>query len=102
MVDDEMAREQVLRDAAVGQLKKRRDFRGHVLIFALVNAFLVVIWALTDIHGFFWPVFAIGGWGIAVIMNAWDVYWRPEITEDDIRRETERQRRRRLTEQRAH
>lgn len=101
MVYDDTAREQVLRDEAVSQLKKRRDFRGHVVIFTLVNAFLVVIWALTDIHGFFWPVFAIGGWGIGVVMNAWDVYWRPEITEEDIEREAERMRRRGLTEQRA-
>ena len=69
------------------QLRKRRDFRGHILIYVLVNAFLVVIWAVTDFHGFFWPIFPIGGWGIAVVMNAWDVYWRREITEQDIQRE---------------
>jgi hypothetical protein len=31
------------------------------------------------------------GWGIGVVMNAWDVYWRPEITENDIRHEVERE-----------
>ena len=84
-------REQAPRDRAVRQLKKRRDFYGHILIYVLVNAFLVVIWAVTDAHGFFWPVFPIGGWGIAVLMNAWDVYWRPEITEEEIQREMGRQ-----------
>ena len=39
-------REQAPRDKAVQQLKKRRDFYGHLLLYALVNAFLVVIWAL--------------------------------------------------------
>jgi|GEM_PF-4576840 len=39
-------REQAPRDKAVQQLRKRRDFRGHLLIYILVNAFLVVIWAL--------------------------------------------------------
>jgi len=72
------------------QLKKRRDFRGHVLIYVLVNAFLVVIWAITGTDGFFWPLFVIGAWGIGLVMNAWDVYWRREITEDDIQREIER------------
>ena len=81
---------QAPRERAVQQLRKRRDFRGHVLIYLLVNAFLVVIWAVTDIHGFFWPVFPIGGWGIGVVMNAWDVYWRPEITEQDIQHELDR------------
>jgi hypothetical protein len=92
MVSD--TREQTAHDKAVAQLKKRRDFRGHLLIYVLVNAFLVVIWAITDRHGFFWPVFFIGIWGIAVVMNAWDVYWRPQFTEEDIQREIEREEKR--------
>ena len=84
-------REQAPRDKAVQQLKKRRDFYGHLLLYTLVNAFLVVIWAITDPHGFFWPVFPIGIWGIGVVMNAWDVYWRPEITEEDIQHEIKRE-----------
>jgi hypothetical protein len=89
MVTD--TREQAARDRAVTQLKKRRDFYGHLLVYVLVNTFLVVIWAVVDAHGFFWPVFPIVGWGIGVVMNAWDVYWRPQITEDDIQREIERE-----------
>jgi hypothetical protein len=89
MVTD--TREQAARDRAVTQLKKQRDFRGHVLVYVLVNAFLVVTWAVSDAHGFFWPVFLIAGWGIGVIMNAWDVYWRPQITDQDIQREIERE-----------
>jgi hypothetical protein len=84
-------REQAPRDNAVRQLKKRRDFYGHLLIYTLVNAFLVVIWAITDLHGFFWPVFPIAGWGIFVVMNAWDVFWRPGITEEDIQHEVKRE-----------
>jgi hypothetical protein len=41
-------------------------------------------------HGFFWPVFPIVFWGIGLFMNAWDVYFAEEITEDDIAREVER------------
>jgi hypothetical protein len=88
MVTD--TREQTRRDQAMQQLKKRRDFRGHVLIYVLVNAFFVAIWALTSEHGFFWPLFIIGAWGIGLVMNAWDVYWRHDITEEDIQREVER------------
>ncbi len=64
--------DQASRDAAIAQLKKRRDFRGHVLVFVLVNTFLVAIWTVTDGHGFFWPIFPIAGWGIGLVMNAWD------------------------------
>ena len=89
MVND--TRKQKARDRAITQLKKRRDFFGHFLIYALVNASLVVIWAVTGGHGFFWPIFLIVGWGIGVVMNAWDVFWRHEITEADIQREMERE-----------
>ena len=89
MVND--TREQAVRDRAIAHLKKRRDFVGHLLVYVLVNTFIVVIWAVTGANGFFWPVFPIVGWGIGVVMNAWDVYWRPGITEADIRHEMERQ-----------
>lgn len=88
MVTD--TRAQTPRDRAMLQLKKRRDFHAHFLVFVLVNAFLVAIWAVTSDQGFFWPLFVIGAWGIGLVMNAWDVYWRHDITEDDIQREVER------------
>jgi hypothetical protein len=84
-------RDQTARDRAVTRLKKRRDFRGHLLVYVLVNTFIVVIWAVTGPDGFFWPVFPIVGWGIGVVMNAWDVCWRPRITEQDIQREMGRE-----------
>src|SRR5262249_35842375 len=62
-----------LREQAIHQLKKKRDFRTHLFIYFLVNAMLIVIWAATG-AGFFWPVFVILGWGIGIAANAWDVY----------------------------
>jgi hypothetical protein len=89
MTNNETARDTELRDLAIKRLKKRHDFHGHLLVYVLVNAFLVVIWALTTPGGFFWPVFPIVGWGIGVVMNAWDVYFGAEISEDEIHREME-------------
>jgi uncharacterized ion transporter superfamily protein YfcC len=80
-----------LRERAVKRLKKRRDFHAHLLVYVLVNSFIVVIWAVTD-HGFFWPVFPMVGWGIGVVMNAWDVYRGEDFREEQIRREMERMR----------
>ena len=84
--------EQQLREQAVQRLKKKRDFHTHILIYIAVNAFLVVIWAVTS-GGYFWPIFPILGWGIGVLANAWDVYGRRPISEEEIRRETDRLRR---------
>jgi hypothetical protein len=75
-----------LRDRAIRRLKKKHDFHAHLLVYGMVNAFLVVIWALTGAH-FFWPIFPMVGWGIGVVMNAWDVYRSEEPNEDQIRRE---------------
>jgi hypothetical protein len=85
------ATDDALREAAVTRLRKKRDFATHVLIYLLVNGFLVVIWAVTS-RDFFWPVFPIAGWGIGLAANAWDVYGRRPITEDEIRREMDRMR----------
>jgi 2TM domain len=87
---DEAAEDEVLRERAIKGLKRRRDFYGHILVYFLVNTFLVLIWALTDVNGFFWPVFPIVGWGIGVVMNAWDVFRNEEFGEEQIRREVER------------
>ena len=78
-----------LREAAVTRLRKKRDFATHVLIYVLVNSFLVVIWAATS-GDFFWPMFPIFGWGIGLAANAWDVYGRKPISEAEIRQEMDR------------
>jgi hypothetical protein len=84
--------EQELRQQAVESLKRKRDFRTNLLMYVLVNAILVVIWAVAG-GGFFWPVFPIAGWGIGVVAHAWDVYGRKPISEAEIQRESERLRR---------
>jgi hypothetical protein len=80
-----------LRERAVKRLRKQADFRIHLLFYVLVNAFLVVIWALNDAP-VFWPIFPIVGWGIGVVVNAWDAYGPDQISEDRIRREVDRMR----------
>ena len=93
MAIDEIVPDDRLRERAVKRLKKRRDFYGHLLVYFMVNAFLIAIWAMTSDHGFFWPIFPLVGWGIGVVMNAWDVFRIEEFDERQIHREVERLRR---------
>jgi hypothetical protein len=79
-----------VRTRAVRRLKKRRDFFAHLLVYFLVNTFIVIIWAVTSADGFFWPIFPMVGWGIGVVMNAWDVWRGDEFSEEDITREIQR------------
>src|SRR5689334_10021265 len=74
---------------AVSPLKKKRDFAAHVLIYTMVNGFFVIIWAVTS-SGFFWPVFPMVGWGIGLVMNAWDVWRGSEFSDAQVRREMAR------------
>jgi fatty acid desaturase len=80
------------REQAVRQLKKRRDFRSQLVAYVLVNALLVVIWAITSRSVFFWPAFVMVGWGIGLAMTGWDAFGRKEIGESQIQQEMARMR----------
>jgi hypothetical protein len=77
------------RQRALARLHKKRDFQGHVVAYVVVNAVLWAVWAITG-GGYPWPAWVTGGWGIGVILNAWDVYMRAPISEAEIRREIDR------------
>ncbi|HSF26524.1 MAG TPA: 2TM domain-containing protein [Actinomycetes bacterium] len=79
------------RDLARRKLQSRRDLSAHAVVFVVVNAFLVGIWAFTG-RGYFWPGWVIGGWGIGLALNAWDVLLRRPVTEADVDAELRRRR----------
>lgn len=84
-----MDRTEEAREAALKRLKAKRDFRGSVVAYVLVNSLLVVVWAVGD-RGVFWPVFPMAGWGLALGFQAWYAYGAKPVSEDDIHREMER------------
>jgi hypothetical protein len=75
------------REHAIRRVKAKREFTTHLAIYLVVNVALVGIWAASG-AGYFWPIWAIGGWGIGLFFHWWNAYReaRP-ITEDDIQRE---------------
>lgn len=81
-----------LREQALHRIKKRKDFQSHVVVYLLVNALLWGLWAIggADSDPVPWPLWVSGGWGIGLAFNAWDVYGRKPITEDEIEREVGR------------
>jgi hypothetical protein len=57
--------------------KERVEFKKHLLIYFLVNAFLWALWYFTgaENHGFLpWPAYASIGWGIGVFFNYMSAY----------------------------
>jgi hypothetical protein len=86
--------EEGLRAQAIATLKKKADFRVHLLVYALVNGMVVAIWVMTG-SGFFWPIFPIAAWGVGLVMHAWDVFMTRPPTEIEVAREMDRLRDRR-------
>jgi fatty acid desaturase len=78
-----------LRKQARQRVQKRRDLAAHVVAYVVINAMLVGVWAFTG-AGYFWPAWVILGWGVGLVLNVWDVFFRRPITEADIDREMER------------
>ena len=79
-----------LRDQAVAAVKRKRAFKQMLASYVIVNAFLILIWAVSG-AGYFWPVWGLGGWGIGVAFNAYSVYGRREaISDNEVAREMTR------------
>jgi hypothetical protein len=86
LVDDD------LREQALQRLRKKRDLVGHLVAYVVINAAFVGIWAFSG-GGYFWPGWILLGWGVGVVLNVWDVYFRRPITDADVDREVTRLRR---------
>jgi hypothetical protein len=86
---DDMTEQNDKREAAVKRVKAKRGFKTHVAIYLVVSTLLVVIWALSGAR-YFWPGWAVLGWGVGLAFHGWGVYLKKPISEDDIRREMER------------
>lgn len=85
-----------LRKYAKKRIKNQHEFKQLLVVWAFVSALLTAIWFLASPDTFYWPIFAIGGIGIAVYFQ-WSEAYGPGltkvITEADIDAEVERLRR---------
>jgi eukaryotic-like serine/threonine-protein kinase len=46
-----------------------KSFRTHLTLYLLVNVLLIGVWAASG-GGYFWPIWSILGWGIAIAAHA--------------------------------
>jgi hypothetical protein len=97
-----VSEDEALRQEAISSLKRKRRFAENAVAYVAVNGVLWLIWALSDRSvdgGIPWPVWVTAIWGFFLALDAWKTFgsWprslhRP-ISEADVAREMERQRR---------
>jgi fatty acid desaturase len=80
------------RAEAMERLKAKRRFFRHATVYGAVIAAFIVIWALTNFGGYFWPIWPALVWGFALAIHAWTALGRRPITETQIDRELRRDR----------
>ncbi len=73
------------------RLEKQRKFRGDVVAYVVINAFLIVVWAMAG-FGYFWPGWVLGGWGVLLVLDGWNAFYRRPVTETDVEEELRRRR----------
>jgi cyanate permease len=86
-----------LLELAKKSLKKKRDAKEFLIVTLAVNAILVGIWWFTTPTGYFWPMWVLFGMGMGVMfayLDAYTVIGAKPITDDDIRAEAEKMRKR--------
>jgi hypothetical protein len=79
-VDDPVAEK---RERVRKRLQAQRKFRSDVFAYAVINLFLVGTWLVTG-AGYFWPGWVLAGWGVLLVLDGWNVYLRPPITDEDV------------------
>lgn len=63
-----------LRKQAKKRLEAKAEFRNYLWIWLGVSVIVVVIWAVTNFGGYFWPAWPIAGMGIGAFFIGLNAY----------------------------
>ena len=67
--------EEVIRRRVQKKLKARSEFLQHLAVYLSINAMLWIIWAAAR-GGFPWPIFVSASWGIGILSQYIDYYYK--------------------------
>jgi len=90
-MSDVIERESVDREQARKRVEKKHKFHGDLVGYVVINLFLIGLWAVSG-AGYFWPGWVLAGWGVLLLLDAWNAYFRRPITEQEIDEEMKRRR----------
>ena len=90
---NEMSEEKIYEEARL-RVKSKKDFWRNFGAWAVVNAILIVIWALTDVGGYPWFLWPLCIWGIFILFNYLRVFvFKQKSDTSAIEKEAEKIRR---------
>ena len=55
------------------RVQDKKDFVIHLCVYIVVNAMLVVIWAITN-RGYPWFIWPLLGWGVGLVFHGLSVF----------------------------
>jgi hypothetical protein len=85
----DVASEVDARSRARARVERKHKLRADVVAYLVINAALVVTWAVTG-AGYFWPGWILGFWGVFLLLDAWNLYYRRPVTDEEVDRELRR------------
>ena len=64
-----MSEEEEVYEVAKKRVKEKREFYSNLAAWAIVNAVLVIIWALTTPGGYMWFLWPLCIWGFFILVH---------------------------------
>jgi hypothetical protein len=71
------------------RVERKRKFRADLVAYVVINTFLIGVWVASGM-GYFWPAWVLAGWGVLLLLDAWNVFYRRPVTPTDIENELRR------------
>ena len=68
----QLSEEEIYKEAKK-RVKARRDFWGHLGVWAAVSVVLIIVWALSE-RGDLWFLWPVGIWGVFVLFHGIRVF----------------------------
>jgi hypothetical protein len=66
--------EEEIYQVARKRVEEKKRFYTHLVTYVVVNAMLIIIWAITS-PGYPWFIWPLAGWGIGIIFHFLDVFF---------------------------
>lgn len=87
--------EELIRRRVEKKLHARRDLAQHLAVYVMVNSVFWLMYLSSGTFGFPWPIFITGFWGIGLVSQSVEFYYKhgrgAEKREAEIEREVARQ-----------